>query len=172
MEEAPADASTLIYIAKADAFHDVAWCVSRLLVPQGVWREAVVEGERVGAAEVPRIHAAEAADLIVCMELSEAMQALASTIAAENRLGIGESEVLAIGRGLGHAIIDEGRGSRVARALGLVPYSTLFLPILGRRSGQLSATRAVGLLGRLATVTGARSDVVQAIERELRKDYR
>src|SRR6266508_1400575 len=97
MEEAPADASTLIYIAKADAFVEVAQCVQTLLVPPAVWREAVAEGERAGAAEVPRIRAAQGLGVLERVQLSQADQRLAATIAAENRLGSGESEVLAIG---------------------------------------------------------------------------
>jgi predicted nucleic acid-binding protein len=170
MEEAPADASTLIYIAKANAFGEVAQCVRRMFVPPAVWREAVVEGDRVGAADVPQIRAAEAAGGIERVELSDSDLGLAGMIAVQNRLGSGESEVLAIGSSLGRAIVDEGRASRVARAMGIVPVSTLFLPVVGRNSGQLSSSDAVKLLRRLATVTGARSDVVQRIEMELQRE--
>lgn len=172
MEEAPADASSLIYIAKADAFGAVTRCVRKLLVPAAVWREAVVEGERVGACEVPRIRAAEAASHLERVALSASEQRLAGTIAAENRLGSGESEVLAIGLRLGRAVIDEGRASRVARGLGVIAVSTLFLPVVGWRSGRLSRRDAIALLRRLAAVTGARSDVVQEIEKELRRERR
>jgi predicted nucleic acid-binding protein len=170
MEVAAADASTLIYIAKADVFREVAECVRKLLAPPAVWREAVVQGERVGAAEVPRIRAAEAAGILERVELSESERRLAGTLAVENRLGSGESEVLAIGLSLGRALIDEGRASRVGRGLGVVAVSTLFLPLIGRDSGRLSSSDATALLRRLAAVTGARSDVVQEIEKELRRD--
>jgi predicted nucleic acid-binding protein len=172
MEDYPADASTLIYIAKADAFGELAKCLRHLLAPPGVWREAVVEGERIGATEVSRIRAAEASGFIERVELSKGAQRLAATIAVENRLGTGESEVLAVGTSLGQVIIDEGRASRVARALGLIALSTLFLPILGCRSGRLPAADAVIVLRRLAAVTGARSDAVQKLEEELRREYR
>lgn len=172
MEESPADASTLIYIAKADSFIDVAKCVRRLLIPPAVWREAVVEGERSGAPEVARIHAAEGAGFLERIELSEEEQRQSARVAVENRLGVGESEVLALGQSLGHVVIDEGRASRVARAFGLMALSTLLLPVIGRRSGRLAAADATALLRRLAAVTGARSDVVQRIEEELTKEHR
>ena len=172
MEEAPADASSLIYIAKADVFGGVARCVRKLLAPPAVWREAVVAGERVGAPEVPRIRSAEAASNVERVALSASEQRLARTIAAENRLGSGESEVLAIGLRLGRAVIDEGRASRVARGLGVIAVSTLFLPVVGWHSGRLSRRDAISLLRRLAAVTGARSDVVQEIEKELRRERR
>ena len=172
MEEAPADASTLIYIAKADAFVEVAQCVPKLLVPPAVWREAVAEGERAGAAEVPRIRAAQGLGVLERVQLSQADQRLAATIAAENRLGSGESEVLAIGSSIGRAIVDEGRATRVARSLGVVPISTLFLPVVGRRSGRLTASDAMALLRRLAAaVATARADVVQEIEKELQREH-
>jgi predicted nucleic acid-binding protein len=170
MEEAPADASTLIYIAKADAFDEVRECVSRLLVPPAVWREAAVAGESVGAAEVPRIRAAEAGGVIERVDLSRADLRLAGMIAVQNRLGSGESEVLAIGSRLGHAVVDEGRASRVARAMGIVAVSTLFLPVVGRQSGRLSKSEATDLLRRFAAVTGARSDVVQTIEKDIQRE--
>jgi predicted nucleic acid-binding protein len=168
-DDVPADASTLIYLAKADAFEAAALCVPGILVPPSVWREAVDEGERIGALEVPRIRGAAA---IRRVELSGAERALAKTLAAEHRLGSGESEVLALARPIRQAIIDEGRAARVAKALGIVPFSTLFLPVLGRRADTLGREDAVALLHRLAIVTGARADVVFVIEQELRKELR
>jgi predicted nucleic acid-binding protein len=168
MEEGPADASTIIYIAKAGAFEEVALCVPRLLIPPAVWREAVDDGERIGAFEVPRIRAARTAGTLRTVELSASEHRLAATIATQHRLGRGESEVLAVGKRTGGCIVDEGRASRVARALGLAPVSTLLLPVVGVSSGKLNPREALALLGRLAAVTGARVDVVQRIEHELK----
>src|SRR5712691_6075842 len=111
-EELPADASTLIYIAKADAFQEIQRCVSTILVPSSVWREAVEEGEGIGAVEVPRIRKAEQAGSLRLAELAEAEAALAAAIAGEHRLGSGESEALALGKPIGQAIVDEGRATR------------------------------------------------------------
>lgn len=172
MEETPADASSLIYIAKADAFSGVAQCVLKLLAPPTVWREAMIDGDRVGATEVPRIRAAEDAGVLERVDLSASEQRLAGTIAVENRLGSGESEVLAIGLSLGRALIDEGRASRVGRALGIISVSTLFVPVVGWQSARLSRRDAIALLRRLAAVAGARSDVVQEIENEFGRERR
>src|SRR5207342_3321411 len=131
MEDTPVDASTIIYIAKADAFEDVGRVISTLLVPAAVWREAVVEGERIGAFEVPRIRAAEVAGVIKRVELSAAEQRAAQGIADEHGLGKGESEVLAVAQRLGRAVVDEGRASRVAHLLGVSAVSTLLLPVVG-----------------------------------------
>ena len=165
----PADASSLIYLAKADAFEEVALCVQMIQVPPAVSREAVEEGERIGAPEVPRIHDALDAGALERVALSAAQSRLAGTIAAENRIGSGESEVLALARPGHRVIVDEGRASRVAQVLGVVAIPTLFLPLIGHRSGDLGFDAALNLLRRLAAVTGARSDTALAIEQELRK---
>lgn len=171
-EGIPGDASTLIYLAKADAFSVVSGVVLPIVVPSAVWNEAVEEGERISAPDVPRIREAHEETLLRRVELTSEEQALAGSIATEHRLGLGESEVLALATRQGRALVDEGRASRVAHALGIVPISTLFLPILGRRSGALDSTDAVRLLRRLAVVTGARADVVMALESYLRKEVR
>lgn len=163
-QELPGDASTLIYLAKADAFTDAPGCIDRILVPPSVWREAVEDGERFSYPDVPRIRVAAEDGFVSRVELDDAAQALAGTIATEHRLGVGESEVLALGRGGGRALVDDGRAARVASALGIVPVSTLFLPVLGCRRGMGQAA-AIDFLRRLAIVTGARAETVFEIER-------
>jgi len=171
MEEGvPGDASTLIYLAKADVFEPAQQCVSTILVPPSVWREAVDEGERIGALEIPRIRSAADAGSIRLVELSEREEALAAAIAGADRLGHGESEVVALAMRIGRAIVDEGRAARVAEARGITVVSTLFLPVLGRRSGALDEEQAVELLRRLAIVIGPRAEVVYAIEQHLRTE--
>jgi predicted nucleic acid-binding protein len=171
-EGIPGDASILIYLAKADAFQVAHSCVGTILVPPSVWREAVDEGERIGAVEVPRIRTAAEAGWLRRVELSEREEVLAATIAGVDRLGVGESEVIALaGRG-GWAILDEGRAARVAEARGIKVVSTLFLPVVGRRARTLEEDEAIDLLRRLAVVIGPRAEVVYAIEQHLRMEQR
>ena len=164
-KELPGDASTLIYLAKADAFTDARNCVDGILVPPSVWREAVEDAERFSYPDVPRIRQAAEDGFLTRIELDDAAQALAGTIATEHRLGVGESEVLAVAREDGRALLDDGRAARVASALGIIAVSTLFLPVLGRRDGALDRAAAIGFLRRLAIVTGARADTVYEIEK-------
>lgn len=171
-EAYPADASSLIYIAKADAFEEIMSCIEAIAAPPSVWREAVEAGERIGAPEVPRIRKAEARGSLRRVSLEEGQVTLAAWIASEHRLGQGESEVLAVARPGSYAIVDEGRAARVGRRLGIVPVSTLFLPVLGRERGGLSATEAVALLRRLAVPTGVSAEAVHAIEDHLRAGTR
>lgn len=163
-EELPGDASTLIYLAKADAFADARSCIGRILVPPSVWREAVEDAERLAYPDVPQIRVAAASDFVARVELDEIARAMAGTIATEHRLGVGESEVLALGRSVGRALLDDGRAARVALGLGVEPVSTLFLPVLGYRRRTLDRTSAIAFLRQLAIVTGARAEAVYEIE--------
>ena len=72
----------------------------------------------------------------------------------------------------GRALVDEGRATRVAESLGLVPVSTLLLPAIGAAEGKLEGTAAMELLHRLASVTGARADVIVRLERIIRGQTR
>lgn len=168
----PGDASTLIYLAKADAFSEASECVASILVPPSVWREAVLDGERIGAPEVERIRAAAQRGFLQQVELSAREQDLAEAIRREHRLGRGESEVLALASGSGTALVDEGRASRVAAGLRILPISTLLLPVLGVRRGSLQRRQAIPLLRRLAVVTRARADAVFAVEERLKEETR
>jgi predicted nucleic acid-binding protein len=168
--ELPGDASTLIYLAKADVFEAAARCVGVILVPPAVWRESVEDGERLGYPDAAKIRRAEERSQLRRVHLSSRQEAAAATIADTHRLGLGESEVLALARAGGMALVDEGRASRVARALGIVAVSTLFLPILGLRQRRLDEGAAGELLRKLAIVTGVRADVLVALEERLRKE--
>jgi predicted nucleic acid-binding protein len=163
-QEAPPDASTLIYVAKANAFAEVSRCIRTILVTPSVWREAVDEGERIGAPEVGGIRNAAERGFLRLVELSNQADWEAERVRSVHRLGQGESEVIALAAKGGFVIIDEGRASRVARSLGYRTLSTLFLPVIGYRSARLDQTEAVRLVRRLAVVANASAEAVLAIE--------
>jgi predicted nucleic acid-binding protein len=164
----PADASSLIYLAKADAFSEAGRCLRTILVPPAVWEESVEAGTRIGAPEVSTIRTAADRGILRRLELSVEHETLASTIASGYRLGSGESEVLAIGTEIGSAIVDEGRATKAAAQLGITVVSTLFLPVVGNQRSRLTEEEAIALLRRLAAATGARADAVYAIEVHLK----
>lgn len=164
----PADASSLIYLAKASAFEQASACVPALVAPPAVWSEAVDAGRRIGAPEVDRIVQAHERGFVRRAEPADELAQRSAAIALEHRLGAGESEVLALAGPREVVVVDEGRATRVALSLGLVPVSTLFLPVLGRRRGTLDEAESIALLRRLAVVTGASADATFAIEEVLR----
>lgn len=167
-EDLPADATCLIYLAKIDSFESVALCVPRLLVAPGVWREAVLDGERLGYADPARIRQADTVGFLVRSDLDVATARQASVIAESWRLGQGESETLALGLERGKAIVDDGRAARVAQAIGVEPVSTLFLPALGALRGTKRDV-ALELLHALAVVASARAESVLVIEEFVRR---
>ncbi len=162
-----ADASSLIYIAKCNAFEAMNRCMGVLAVPPGVWKEAVEHGERIGAGEVPRIRLAVKAGFVIRVGLPSRAERLAKVIASEQRLGRGESEVLALTRPGDPCLIDEGRASRVASDRRLRPLSTILVPVLGARRGRIGVDEARELIRCLGAAANATAQVLLAAEREL-----
>jgi predicted nucleic acid-binding protein len=171
-EELAADTSALIYVAKADAFDHLHTIGITLVVAPGVWQEAVVEGRRFGYADVARIEAAGQRGWLRRVPLPAGSFELSKIVAIEDRLGMGESQVIVLA-GTAHvrAIIDDRRAARAARARGVVAFSTLALGMLARRAG-MSLARSLDLTRALAVAAGTRADVLQAYERRIREEDR
>lgn len=167
-EGLPADASCLIYLARIDGFSRASRCVDSLVTGAAVWREAVEDGERYGYDDAQRIRRAQESGFVRKVELDAEVAALAGSLATTWRLGQGESEALALGRGLGRAVVDDGRAARVALALGIEPVSTLFLPAFGAHRG-LEQDEAIHLVRELAIVMSARAEAVFAVEEFIRR---
>jgi len=160
----PADASALIYLAKAEAFALAAKCVGPLEVPPAVWREAAEAWEEIDAEEVGRMRVAEETGSLKRVTLSEKLKMRAGTLAYRHSMGAGEGEVLALATAGSHVMLDEHRATRVARKLGFVPIGTLRTPLIGAAQGHLSGPAAMELFHRLAEVSNARSDLVMRLE--------
>jgi predicted nucleic acid-binding protein len=171
-EEIPADASTLIYLAKARAYDVITACQLTLLAAAGVWREAVEDGEAAGYMDAAAIKEAEIANQLKRVDLTGNQEQRASEFATTHRLGQGESEALALASPGGRILVDDGRATKVAQALGLVPLSTLFLPVLAARAGQMSTRDALGMLRSIATAANARAEAVIVLEKWIRREER
>lgn len=167
-----ADASTLIYLAKTDAFAEASEVLGVIRVTSAVWEEAVRAGEAKGAPDVARIRQALEDGHVRLVELGDREQTQAEALASRGRLGRGESETLGLVARNGVAIIDDARASRVAAASGIRAISTLLLPVIGRRTGRLDDSRARGLLHRLALVIHPRAEVLLAVENRLEEEVR
>lgn len=164
----PADASALIYLAKADGFELVHRVFPRIDLPPAVWREAVEEG-REKRAEVPRIVRAEEVGWLHRIPLAPAEARAAGELAVTERLGGGESEVIAITPKGRACVIDELRGARVARRRGSHVTPTLTIPVLALERGVATEEEAIALLRAVAIAANALADVVDALERKIRE---
>ena len=160
----PADTSTLIHLAKADALAIAHGVLGPLAVTPAVWREAIESGERKGAGDPARIRSAVEEGLLIRVELNDKQVRRAAGIARDYRVGRGESEVMALTAAGSRVLLDEGRGTLAAQALGLVPVSTLYIPLFGYWTSTLERAEALRLLRALASVTGARAVEVIRLE--------
>lgn len=168
----PADASTLIYLAKADAVGLAARCIGTLEVPPSAWREAAEARQEKYQQEVGRMRLGEQSGFLRRVPLTERIKRRAGEIAFRYHLGAGESEVLALGDPGSHVILDETRALRVAEELGLAPIRTLRIPLLGVSQGRLSGHAAMDMFHRLAVESNARTEIVVRLEHSLRRYLR
>lgn len=149
----PADASSLIYLAKTGGLQYAVACLGPLLMTPRVWVEVVEFGERRGATDVALIRAAIAGRSIRKSKLDEAHSERAERIAADFGLGLGESEVLACADQHPFVLLDEKRATRAANALGISTIGTIVVPALCARAGVLDKTAALVLLDAIARHT-------------------
>ena len=161
------DASTVIYLAKADALHDAGALLGALLVPPAVWRETVESGERRGQLDQARIRSARDQGLLHIVELDPAAERRAIEIKRRRRIGLGESQVLAAARKGSLVLMDDRRAARVAASMGISPARTISLPVLCWRRGWMDSPGALQLLRRLSRVVGVRADVLVRLEAEI-----
>lgn len=169
-EELAADSSALIYIAKADAFDALGEIGVTLVVVPGVWHEAVIEGRRGGHTDMARIEVAARRGRLRRVTVTAPQLERSVTVATEERLGRGESELIVYALAAQmRAIVDDRRAARAARARGVAAFSTLALGLLARRAA-LPLSRALDLTRALAVVAGARVDVLQEYERRVREE--
>lgn len=160
----PADASSLIYLAKADAFREAHSSVGMLLAPPAVWQEAVEAGIDKGIADPQRILSAQSAGWVRATPIGAQREHTARVLARQYRLGRGETQVLAMGKRATRVLIDDLRAVRVAVALGFTPVSTVLLPVLGVRERGLSRQVAMDMLRRLAAVVTLPAQQLQRLE--------
>ena len=161
------DASTVIYLAKADVLHDAGALLGALLVPPAVWRETMEAGERRGQLDQARIRSARDRGLLRLVELDAAIERRAIEIRRRRRIGLGESQVLAVAKKGRLVLVDDHRAARVATSMGISPARTISLPVLCWRRGWLDSSGALQLLRRVTKVVAVRADVLMRLEADI-----
>jgi len=166
------DASTVIYLAKADALEEAHALLGALLIPPAVWGEVVGTGKSGEQLDQARIRSALDRGVLGLVELEPLEASRAIVIGGRHRIGLGESQLLAIARKGSLVLMDERRGARIARRFGVVPIRTMSIPLVGVRRGLITRPAALSLLRRLAVVTGVRAELFMRLEDEIREARR
>jgi predicted nucleic acid-binding protein len=166
------DASSVIYLAKADPLHDVGALLGALLVPPAVWRETVEAGESWGQLDKARIRSARDQGFLQLVELDPATERRAIEIRRRRRIGFGECQVLAAARKGSLVLMDDRRAARVAMSMGISAARTISLPVLCWRRGLIESSDASELLRRLTEVIGVRASVLMRLEADIREGER
>jgi predicted nucleic acid-binding protein len=165
-----ADASALIYLAKADLLGAACQIVGAVRVVPAVWGEAIESGLSRRLPDAARLEQAAAEGLLRRVPLAMAPLRLAAEIGKQFRLGSGESQVFAMAKRGESILMDDGRAVRVALSLGLIPVSTLMLPALGVRRGAVDEGFARQMLRVLATVVAVRADTLAQLESRISEE--
>ncbi len=161
----PVDASTLIYLAKADGVAAASACFAGLLVPPAVWVEVVDAGAQRGSRDVDRVRAAAETGLVNRHALPAPLLTRSRKLAARFGLGAGESEVLALGTVHGVVLLDEHRAARAGKALGITTIETIVVPALCVYARTLPRQAAIELMHEIARHTFVRAEMLLRVER-------
>jgi predicted nucleic acid-binding protein len=146
----PVNASSLIYLAKANALRVAAEYLGTLLVPPAVWREAVEAGEKRGRPDAAAIRIALEHGVVRHTPLVQKESERAERIARAFGIGAGESQVLTLGAEREVVLLDEHKATRAAGHLGILSIRTIVLPALCAQAGLLDRAGALALLDELS----------------------
>lgn len=115
-----ADSSTLIGMARIGHLELLRKLYKRMLVPQSVYNEVVIEGKRLRKAGVEEIEKAIQAGWLKVVSLSKSQLNKVEAYRASAEIGRGEAEAIALARSRRLPVIVDDRHAReLANALGL-----------------------------------------------------
>lgn len=161
----PADASAIIYLAKANGLGVARACLGPLLMSPTVWNEVVIAGARRGRAEVSAVERAALDGDVQKAAFDGALRRRARQFASRFGLGAGESEVLALGLQFALVLIDEHRATRASKVLGVFSVETAYVPAVCVQAGVLEAPDALELLHAIGRHTTVRAELMVHITR-------
>jgi predicted nucleic acid-binding protein len=165
----PTDASSLIHLAKAGQLELAHKALGPLLVPPAVWVEAITEGERIGAVEVPVLVQGFGNGWLRRVELGAKSISQARTLVERHGLGQGEAQVMAIAGEYAWILLDEHRGARRAEGIGIVVMTSLLLPLLCVDRGLLDTEGGIVVLRAIALHSNPKFEQLAQCERDIRR---
>lgn len=143
--EVAADSTVLIFLAKLDRLDVLRTSFERVLIPEPVYEEVVVQGKTIGAKDATLVDRAVDAGWIQVVDVDPD-----PSIEAFN-LERGETSVLSLARERGHDVVlaDEESVREVARLHGLEPRGTLWFLFGPLQRGDRTFEEFVGALESL-----------------------
>ena len=132
------DTSVLIHLARIDRFGLLRRLYSEITVPEAVWRETVVEGERrPGASELNSARTSGWVEVVSVTPDTGTWQLLRQALDA------GEADALALADQIGAdlVLLDESAARRRARSLGLRKTGTVGVLLRAKRKGMIDELR-------------------------------
>ena len=160
----PADASAVIYLAKAGGLAAASACFGPLIMAPAVWEEVVERGGKRGSADVPLVLEAEKAGHVRKVILSPAQDRRVITQFEEFQLGPGETEMLALASDHGWVLVDDLRATRASQQLGIQSVGTIVVPAVCVQTGVLEPEAGRELLYGIARHTTVRADMLRRVE--------
>lgn len=125
------NAGPLIYLALLGHHDFLNRLYNRIILPQAVYQEVVVQGVGQPGADETRTAAASRHYEVVTVSNRIAVEALL------DELHVGEAEVIVLARELGvkRVLLDDGAARRKAKAMGLEVTGTIGVLLLAREAG-------------------------------------
>ena len=129
--KAATNAGPLIYLAILGHHDLLRRCYDRVLIPQAVYHEVVVQGAGRPGADETFTATANGQYEVVSVTNRIAVEALL------DELHLGEAEVIVLARELGvsRVLLDDGAARRKAKAMGLEVIGTIGILLLAREAG-------------------------------------
>ena len=129
--KAATNAGPLIYLAILGHHNLLRQCYDRVLIPQAVYQEVVVQGAGRPGADETFTATANGQYEVVSVTNRIAVEALL------DELHLGEAEVIVLARELGvsRVLLDDGAARRKAKAMGLEVIGTIGILLLAREAG-------------------------------------
>lgn len=150
-----ADASPLIYAAKANCLPVLTRVLGTVGLTPAVYREAITGGQKRGYPDAMRLEQAIADKKLLRLELIPAEQKLARALLASSNLGPGECETLAVGetRGL-PVVLHDKKARRLAAVRGVETTQLPNILLVGLMRGLVNLAEFERTANRLAVAMG------------------
>ena len=143
---ASSDAGPLIWLGKCDLLHLLKKLYSEIVIPEAVYKEAVIRGLEKGFEEAQEIKKANEERWIRVFKTSKQFTDNVESVETRFDIELGEGEreaiALAIEKGIPIFLTNDEDAHQVGKILGLEPRGVLYVLLRGVRDGYLNKKQA------------------------------